>query len=279
MSATFIAFAPTLIFWSAVNLKEIPVAFFLCVALLGYSRLMQKITIRNFVLVISCLMVLVVLRVYVALILSLVFLVSWLLGRYSLNRRFKGGLIIIVLLISLWILVGRTSPVDLFLNQAVGWMQGGLSGLSASDFESAGERGLFMGQLGLGSSSAWLVNVAHFFVTPSPYRLRFTLAGILNIGTVFWYVLFPYFIFGTYYSVRRRAKVMLPIVLFVYGVIIAYAPFATRSGARHRAQLMPFVFLIAAIGVSNFQCRHKKVLTYLIWTGLFIGITLVEMFY
>lgn len=280
ISAYFIAFSPSLLYWSAVNLKELSAAFLLCGTMLGYLSLRQRVTVPKLVLTLLGLTILLFVRIYMVVLLALAWLVSNLLeGRqFEFRRSIQEIVMVLVLFGLLWGVVGDIRHVQIFRNNITRLVTLDMSlfELSTAQASLAAEKGFFMGQFRGDSQLTWLINAAHFMTSPSPYRPKFGLIDIVRVGTIFWYLLLPYFVFGTYYSLRYRGKAMLPIIVFVYGVIAAYAPLPILSSVRHRAQIMPFAFLIAAAGLVKYDHQHKRRFACLMWAGLFIGVALLE---
>jgi 4-amino-4-deoxy-L-arabinose transferase-like glycosyltransferase len=274
--AYLVAFSPTLIFWSSVNLKEIILSFLICVAIYSFLCLKDTMSIKHIAVLLVCLVIILIVRIYIAVILGIAFSLSLLFGKYGLRKQIRGAIILLVSFGFIWFMVEQVPTIQSTFVEIMNLARGEILTESASDFSRTAERGHFMGQFSQAAPLTWLINAFHFLFSPSPYRLRWMLAGMLNIGTWIWIVLFPYFVFGVIYYRRQRLQALTPILLFMLGLVLAIAPFATRSGNRHKAQLLPLFFLMVSSGFIEYRSRPNGYLRLMIWIGIWVGITTFE---
>ena len=79
--------------------------------------------------------------------------------------------------------------------------------------------------------------------------------------TLYFYTLLPAIVSGVVYLLRRRLNVSLPIVFVVAALTFGYALGEGNAGTayRHRAQILPFFLVFAAIGQAvRRQARERR---------------------
>jgi hypothetical protein len=276
LSAYFVAFDPLLIFYSVLNLKEIPAAFLLTTIVVAYFDLLREVRLRSIIIVVLLSVALVLVRIYVLVVLLIAILVSLFFKRLTKSSLRKLFFLTVVSLIV--IIIPQTRRF--LANDIIGRLtSGNLSEWSRGNVALAAERGFFLGQFRANLAFTYAMTAAHFLISPSPYRMRLAISDMTRLGMVLWGVLFPYFVFGFLYAFRHRESAIWLMVIFIVGLVAAYTPFPLQASVRHRVQMMPFAYLITATGIVHYHHRHKKRMRYLMWMGVFVGLTLFEFMF
>lgn len=277
LAAVLVAFMPDLVYFSAVNLKDILVAFLTCLVLLMTGKFARE---PRRLLLGMCLVALLAVRFYVTLLLIGIVLVDVVINRRTTSARTRLGIgVVILLVISISF---SSSPFLLSIAHVAATERGaGLMNYAAVSLSQVQSGGYFLGRWSSVGPAFLLVSFFHFLTTPSPYRFSLQAPdfGIGNVGGIVWYLLLPYFILGTYFLLKRELNRLFPILAFVWGSIVLYAFLPGLGDSRHRAQFMPLTILISAVGMTTYQHRHKKVFVVLMWAVLFVGVTFFEKLY
>jgi hypothetical protein len=104
-----------------------------------------------------------------------------------------------------------------------------------------------------GAIGALPVGLAYLLFAPFPWAITGVRQLLTLPETLVWYALMPAFARGLAYSVRRRLRDVLPILVFAVTLTIAYALMQGNVGTayRQRTQVTMFYFVFMAVGIVN----------------------------
>jgi len=272
VAAVLTAFWPNLIYWSAFNLKDIPVAFCIVLILWLYRRCTsQRASVAGVLALALAAAALLGLRIYIGLLLLGVLALHLLI--FSVIQRRKKFLILTAVI--LLCLVLNSSYIADFLQHNASlhtFLQ-----LSARSYSRASEHGYLMGKFSSGNLATLPVSAAHFLLTPSPFRITFnTITDILKCANTLWYALFPFFLIGAYKLARFHFKDTIALLLFIAAVTAVYTFLPFLGMVRHRDQITPLLLMVSAVGLCS-PLRHKVGLVWCLWLGLFAAVAALEM--
>ncbi len=250
-ASTLVAFYPSLIFWSAMHLKDTLAVLFLVIFVLFDMRFIanrKPADLLGLVLTFSCTFLL---RPYVAAILAALFLLHLLVQsaktRWVIPLRL--ALAAVACLIAAPILIeqsefrwaahsGPLIVLDFILRNNMYTSGSSFSAVAITDWQS------YLRFLPGG--------VIHFILTPLPWKAegiyRFLIPEVLLR-----YALLPFMLYGFWISLRSRFRAALPMIVLPIPLILTYATVFLGGGPRHQAQLIPFLALFAAIGISRWK--------------------------
>jgi hypothetical protein len=119
-----------------------------------------------------------------------------------------------------------------------------------------------------------LFSSMHALFAPSPLNLEGD-GKYLVIGTLFWYLLIPYFIIGTLILIKSRRLGMtnLLLVLFPLIMLTIMILMPAINEPRHRLVAIPCITVLAALGISlNYPYKQLIVFsTYIFIIGVVIA--------
>jgi 4-amino-4-deoxy-L-arabinose transferase-like glycosyltransferase len=255
----------SLIIWSAQTIKEPVIIFLETLALYGCVQL--KRTRFSLLYIMICTIAIVCLlpfRFYAAYVAGAAVVVTLLIPQTS-GRKMTIGSALVVMMVTVGIL--------------------GLSGVLAQQeahFERYNLRYVEKFRLnasrGLGSGSgvktdfdldtpggfgaAVVFGAAHLLLAPFPWQfgggsLRMILTAPEML--VWWWLFFIGVLPGFWYAVRNRSGEVLPILFFLFGIgLLCSLAFGNVGLAyRHRAQLLPWLLILAMIGLEQRAIRKR----------------------
>jgi len=101
--------------------------------------------------------------------------------------------------------------------------------------------------------------LTYFLFAPFPWRTEGLLQKITIPETILWYTIFPFILYGIYiYRVKWRE--FFAIIFFVTITLSAYSLLDSNIGTayRHKATILPFLFVFAGAGISKFMENKKR---------------------
>lgn len=255
LTALLTTFFPSLLLWSILNLRD-PVVLFLTVALfLAVTRLRSKPSGLAFFGVTLALSLLVLFRDYMAVMTGLS-----LLGATFISR-------------------GRSIPVNLvfgavlFGMAVLAYEQLGLGArwAESASFEAIAQQRQYMALGGtafrpdvdISTPMRGLqylpAGIAFFLLSPFPWQVGSTLSLMTLPEQVVWYGLLPAVAVGAAYVVRHRYHVFSPVLVFMALTTSLYALVHGNAGTayRHRAQVLVFFLVLAAVGVTLQRLKRE----------------------
>lgn len=256
MAALLTTFFPSLVLWSSLNLRD-PIVLLLTVTLfLNVLRLRRLPSGLAFFGVLLNLSLLVLFRDY------MVAMVGFsLLGAMFIS---KGRSILVNLLLA-GVLVGlavaayqqfgfgadlaESASFEALSRQRQHMATGGTAFRPDVDI-STPVRGLQYLPIGL----------SFFLMSPFPWQLGSLLSLMTLPEQLVWYALIPFVAMGTRYVLRHRYEVFSPVLIFLALTTTVYGLVEGNAGTayRHRAQVLVFFLILAAVGVTLRKLRKTK---------------------
>lgn len=254
-TAVLASFFPSLVLWSSLNLRDPVVVLFLTLILLAALRLRVRVTGSRLAALVGWLALLSVFRDYMA-----VMIVFALVGSFVISpaRRLVVNLVLAAGLFGLAVLayqqLGLGSDwIESATFDAIG-AQRELLATGGSAFRPGTEistplQGLTYLPIGL----------AFFLLAPFPWQIGSTLSALTLPEMLVWYVLLGFVVYGAWHLVRLRFNRVEPILIFSVLTASIYALVEGNAGTayRHRAQLVVFFLIFAAVGIEIFRRRRE----------------------
>lgn len=251
-TAKYVAFFPSLILWSALNIRDVWVLLLILLICRQALVLQDRFSVISIALLAGGILLLVQFRDYVLFAVTLPLVLSFLVRRRAhLVRNTVLGMLAAMVVIYADQSAGsgrRMRSFDLAeINEARYWNTVG----AASSFE----------QVDISTPGAALAflpkGLAFFLLAPFPWMLGSIRQVLAVPETLFFYTLVPSMVRGLGILLRRRLGPSLMVVLLTSAMTLAYALGEGNAGTayRHRAQMLPFYLLFAAVGI---ELRTKK---------------------
>lgn len=249
-------FFPSLVLWSTQNLRD-PVVLLVTLALfLSVVRLRTRPSGRAFFGVVLSLSVLLLFRDYIAA-MALFGLVG--ASFISKARGLPVNLLIGAMLFALAVLAYQqfglgsrwleSASFEAIAQQRAALATGGTAFRPDVDI-STPLRGLQYFPIGL----------AFFLLSPFPWQIGSMLTLMTLPEQLVWYALLPMVVAGGTYLVRERYHAVGPLLVFLALTTSIYALVEGNAGTayRHRAQVLVFFLILAAVGLVLRQARRER---------------------
>ena len=256
ITALLTAFFPSLVLWSSLNLRD-PIVLFLTVALfLNLLRLRRRPSALAFFGVLLNLSLLVLLRDYMAAMAGFSLLGAIFISK---GRSLLVNLVLGAALLGLAVVayqqfgfgadLAETASFEALSRQREYMATGGTAFRPEVDI-STPIRGLQYLPLGL----------AFFLLSPFPWQVGSLLSLMTLPEQLVWYALVPFVATGFRYVLRLRFEVFSPVVIFLVLTTTVYALVQGNAGTayRHRAQVLVFFLILAAVGLTLRKLRRRK---------------------
>lgn len=250
IAAGLTVFFPSLMLWSVLNIREAPTILVLVSAVYFCVRLQSRPSFAGLAGAVTGLAILTVFREYLTLLLGVAVVAGIVMGRSrSPGRSMVAGTFLLVMLA--------------FAAQAFG-LGATLAGEPSLDQVQVLRQGfLFEANSAYGSSAdistptgALLflpIGLTYFLLAPFPWAISSTLQAVTLPETLVWYALLPLGVWGAWLAIRHDPRMFtIPLVSLIV-VTFAYALVEANVGTayRHRAQVLPLVFIFCAIGIQD----------------------------
>lgn len=272
IASVLTAFFPSLVLWSAQNLKDTWIVFFLCLSMLSVNRLRRGWGWRYLFAMVLSFWMLRLLRplTFDGLMVSLILSVP-LMMKSSRNRLLAlGGLF------SLWFLdflvLERTGVSPIIKSLAwrpagapppsiLGYLQYQLNMVvsGALHFRNMGSQDT--AALSVPTLSSWKElllfmpeALTHYLLRPFPWEKPTSYLAIMTIPEMLaWYTLIPFTVFGMLSAARKRLAEISPILMFtiIFTLLDALAIGNLGAAYRHRTQVWVFLLLFASVGIAH----------------------------
>lgn len=120
-----------------------------------------------------------------------------------------------------------------------------------------------------------IIGFPYMLIKPFPpwkTLTRFGQQTLTTSGTLVWYLIMPFSIIGVLESLRTFQKDYLLIILVPVLVLAAVALFYGAETARYRVQIMPYLLVLAGLGIKVKRKYHQVIWWYII--AFFGGVVL-----
>ena len=265
VAAVITAFFPSLVAWSVLNLKDILVVLLAAVAVLGLLRYARRHEWWALVLALAAFMGLENLRQFVFFILGWLMPIGFLFAdRSHVSRK-------VVLLAPLVVGVIAINLLTHNGSYGLNWLTA--RGLSAAEWtrflaETNAQTGIETEPVKPVKDNSTIVQrsiaylpkgVFYALFGPLPWDARSGLAMAAIPEMLAWYALLAAALLGLKLSFRRHWRDLVLPMGFAAGWVVALALTEGNTGNifRHRSMIMPFVFLVAAVGLLWLRDRWQ----------------------
>lgn len=252
-TARYVTYFPSLILWSSIGIRDCWVVLLLLYVTLQALRLQESFALGVLVRFAGAILLLTQFRAYLLFAVVGPLAVSFLVARRgNVLRNTLLGMAAAGLLIYADALAGNQSAraLDLqTLSDNRRWSAQVSSSGFAEDVDiSTPDKALAFLPVGL----------FYFVFAPFPWTLVNLRQGLTLPEMLFYYTLIPAVVVGTRTLLRERLAKALPLVLITTGLSLGYAIGQGNVGTmyRHRAQILPSILLLAAVGK---EVQHRAV--------------------
>lgn len=250
LATTLTLFFPSLILWSVLNIREAPTIFLVVSATCFFARFQQHAQARDLIGAALAVFGIIVFRQYLMVIVALSAGAGVMFGksRSPLLSLAAGAVIMVGLAFAL-----RST---------------GIGGTLAEE-PSLGRINYLRQDLALGAGSAYAqgadvstvggavvflpVGLTYFLLAPFPWSVTSILQAVTLPESLVWYVLFLCVIRGVWLALKYDPRAYTVLVAVLGTVTFSYALVEGNVGTayRHRAQVLPLFFVLAAVGLRD----------------------------
>jgi hypothetical protein len=246
-AATYVAFLPSVVLWSALNIRDCWVILMILLICRSALALQEKFRLSHLIVIAVSTFGLLQFRSYILPAVLGPILVAFFLGRGK--------------------LVWRNALLGGLLAAGVAYMglvSGGEGRLQSPDLEALQQIRASTGQIGsalgegadistpTGALSFLPVGVAIFLLAPFPLMISGLRQALTVPEMLFLYTLILPTVRGIALLLKQRMAQSLPVLLVAVGLTIGYGLGQSNVGTayRHRAQVLPLFLIFAAAGVE-----------------------------
>jgi hypothetical protein len=246
-AATYTAYFPSLVLWSTLNIRDAWIILLIVLICRQALALQEQLRLGTLLILAAAILVLVQFRSYILFAVTLPMVVSFVARkRQHLIRNVVLGMLAAVVMIYADRTAGsdrKLRALDLEeLHEIRQWNTvGAASRFEQADISTPGKALAFLPK-----------GLAFFLLAPFPWMLG-TIRQVLALPEMlFFYSLIPAMLRGLRYLMRERLGASLMVVLLTAGLTFGYALGEGNAGTayRHRAQVLSFYLVFAAVGVE-----------------------------
>src|SRR4030095_5486748 len=251
LAALLTAFYPSLVLWSSQGLKDGSIVMALALGMFATLRLMERVKLRDLLLLTVCLIALLSLRFYIFYMMIVAVAGAFVIGLKASNTQALVQRFVAIILIGLaltWFGVLRYAGAQFERFGNIEAIQ-----TSRADLARSAESG-FGKDVDVRTTEGALIvipmGVINLLFAPFPWQLASLRQSLTLPEMVVWWVSLPLLILGLWYAMKHRLRGVSPILLFTTMLTLAYSVFQGNVGTayRQRSQLLVFYFIFVAVG-------------------------------
>lgn len=255
-AAKYVAYFPSLVLWSVLNIRDCWVVLLIVLICRQAMKVQDRPTVGSLVLLGLAVYALTKFRAYILWAVTLPILVSFLVRqRTNLLRNTMLGMLVAGAIIYSDASAGRERRMRFIdfeeLDRSRRWSSTAAQSGFAQDVDISTP----------GKALAFLpIGLAYFLLAPFPWAIGSFRQGFALPEMLFFYTLLPALLRGAFLLVRRHTSSSLMIVLLTASITFGYAVGQGNVGTiyRHRAQILPCLLMIAAVGVEAARRRQAS---------------------
>jgi hypothetical protein len=255
-AARYSAFFPSLVLWSAVNIRDCWVVLLILLICRQAMVLQERLSVVSFVVMAGAVWAVMQFRDYIFFAVTAPAAVSFLVRN---RRHVLRNTLVGMLLAGVIIYADRAAGSDRRLRNLdletlheirQGTAVGGSRFDPGADISTPAKAAVFLPK-----------GLAFFLLAPFPWSVSNLRQTLTVPEMLFFYVLLPSILSGLGVLVRRQLASSLMVILITAGLTFGYALGEANAGTayRHRAQVLPFYLIFAAVGVEKRNQRRLGV--------------------
>jgi hypothetical protein len=254
-TASLVAWFPSFVLWSAVNIRDIWVLTIIAYSALHSLRLMRRATLRSLVAVAAATGALTAFRDYLFIVVAAPPFLVLVAGRAQhLLRNFMVGLVLCAgLVLGLQTGVMSERAQKQFSIESIATMRQNMAHGAASAFEANVDVST------PGAIAVFLpLALAYFFFSPFPWQITSVLRALSVPEMLIIYSLTPAIVRGIRFAVTQRLRESLQVLGLMALLTVSYALGEGNVGTlyRHRAQAFGFYLMMGAVGLELRRSRR-----------------------
>ncbi|WP_066632857.1 hypothetical protein [Desulfolucanica intricata] len=245
------AYFPSFIVWSALNLKESLIIFFITYIVKNAMELMQKFQVSKVIIIVLALLPIVAFRFYMGILLGIVIALAFMFSAYNFKwykRLFYGLLLLLMVGVSLQHMGYGFLGMDYLITQSLETIEeqhnvaasGGSAYAEEVDFSSPAKALIYLP-----------VGLFYFIFGPLPWQPGGILKMLSTPEMFALYFLYLFIVPGILSLWRHRRSECLFLLIIISSITLIYAMGGSNMGGiyRVRFQVLSLVFLLVSHGM------------------------------
>lgn len=257
ISAILVAFFPAFIVWSGQLMKDGLVIFLIVLAITMVLHLQQKFSYPALIILIFSLFGIIAFRFYIFYMAAIAVVGSFIIGSTNSVKAIVRGVVAVVViglaLTYLGVLRSAETEFERF---------GSLEKVQFSR-QNLAEAGSGFGEnldvsTTEGAIAAIPIGFIYLMLAPFPWQVTNFRQAITLPEILLWWATIPFLLSGLWYTLRRRLRNSISILIFTILLALGYSIFQGNVGTayRQRTQIQVFLFIFIAVGFTLW--REKK---------------------
>jgi len=257
-AAIAIAIFPSFVIWSGQLLKDGLIIFLLVTTMTMVLQLQERFSYIALAAMTTSIFGILSLRFYIFYMVVIAVVGSFVIGRATSAKSILRGTLVLALMgIALMYLgVGRSAEVELRVFANLERVQTSRLDLARSAESGFGEETDV--STTEGALFALPAGFAYLYFAPFPWQTQNLRQAITIPEVLLWWASIPFLIIGLIYTVKKRLRNALPILVFTLLLTLAYSIFQGNVGTAYRQRTQIQVFLFILIGVGWTVYREER---------------------
>jgi 4-amino-4-deoxy-L-arabinose transferase-like glycosyltransferase len=255
-----VAMMPSLILWSSLMLKDGIMVFLLVLAIYCSIKLQTKFDLKHVLILMLALMGILSLRFYIFYVVGVAIVGGFVAGQKNTMRSIVTRSLAVII-------IGTGLGYFGFLDNASREIEAmtSLEAIQNSRLDLAtSARSGFGENIDVSTTSGALtalpIGFTYLLLAPFPWQITSTLAALTLPEMLVWWVMIPFMVAGLIYSVRKRLREALSMLIFTVMLTLGYSILQGNVGTayRQRAQIQVFLFMFVAVGIALYLERREN---------------------
>lgn len=260
IASTLTCFFPNLIFWSSFNLKDTLLVFLMCLIVWESLKVKEDIKWYRYIIIFGALFYLIIIRWYLAALLSILILVPFFFAVFKNKEKRKKYIFSFIILLALLAICTGMSRYGIFGIDILKGKFGTLGWYQIRMASKMSKESVFAGTT-LSTPKEMIQflpsGITHFLLGPLFWKVK-RLFWPLAIGSLIWYGLIPLVLYGILYSIKKRKIDSFPLYMVIFASIILFSILYLGGAARQGLQIIPFSMIFAGVAITHFH-RWKSI--------------------
>ncbi len=250
---------PSMILWSVLNVREAPVILTIAITLYFFARAQRRLGLAEVLGVVAGLALMTLFREYLTSLIAAGGAAGLLMGRgRSPKRLLVAGSVV---LLSLTLAAQSFGMGSTLTGEPVEVLEEAQRMRVGFQFNAGSAYGSGADVTSAGSAIAFLpIGLLYFLFAPFPWEITSILQAITVPEMLVWYALMPFAWRGVRLAFRHDLRAYTALIAIFIVVTFSYALVEANIGTayRHRAQVLPIVFVFCAVGLADWYAVRSQ---------------------
>ena len=255
-----VALMPSMILWSSIILKDGLMVLFLVLAMYSSSKLQEKFSHRDILILIFSLIGVMSMRFFIFYMVAVAVVGGFIIGQKNTTNSIlaRGAAVIVIGVIFGYIGILNNANLELQQMTSLEDIQSSRNALATTAESGFGEE--YDVSTLEGAIAVLPLGFTYLLLSPLPWQITSSLAMSTMPEMVIWWSMIPFMISGIIYSFRKKLRECISIMVFTLMLTIGYSILQGNVGTayRQRAQIQVFLFIFIAVGITLVMERREN---------------------